>query len=191
MHTPKSFLTTLTDYLRRHAGEGSACAKALEPCSCGSIERMHVCGGIYLSTQPSAGDLEAAKAKGIRSIINMRYPEEIPGFDERMAAQDLRLKYYSIPWHGPDELTDDIFDRYRKMIPLVRKPVLIHCSSADRVGAFWLAYRVLDNGIPYQDALAEARSVGLTSQVYESRARDYIAQIEEGRNGPGVLRMAG
>jgi hypothetical protein len=36
------------------------------------------------------------------------------------------------------------------------RPLLLHCASANRVGAVWLAHRVLDGGLSYDAALREA-----------------------------------
>jgi protein tyrosine phosphatase (PTP) superfamily phosphohydrolase (DUF442 family) len=56
----------------------------------------------------------------------------------------------------------------------VERPLLFHCASANRVGALWLPYRVLDNGITYDAALAEAKQVGLRAPGMETKAKDYI-----------------
>ncbi|MBI1312566.1 methyltransferase domain-containing protein [bacterium] len=52
---------------------------------------------------------------------------------------------------------------------------MVHCASANRVGAVWLAHRVLDAKIPVEASLAEARAVGLRTSAYEQRAYEYIA----------------
>jgi protein tyrosine phosphatase (PTP) superfamily phosphohydrolase (DUF442 family) len=39
-------------------------------------------------------------------------------------------------------------------------PVLVHCVSANRVGAMWTLYRVM-KGIPFPIAVEEGRTVGL------------------------------
>ena len=38
----------------------------------------------------------------------------------------------------------------------------------------WLPWRVLDGGLSYDEALAEAKTVGLKSPLYEEKAREYI-----------------
>jgi ubiquinone/menaquinone biosynthesis C-methylase UbiE len=51
---------------------------------------------------------------------------------------------------------------------------MLHCGSANRVGAVWLTYRVLDQGVPIETAIEEAKTIGLRSPEYEAKARDYI-----------------
>ena len=54
------------------------------------------------------------------------------------------------------------------------QPMMMHCGSANRVGAIWLIYRVLDEGWTYEDALKDAESVGLRSAELTERAKKYI-----------------
>lgn len=52
-------------------------------------------------------------------------------------------------------------------------PLLIHCGSANRVGAMWALYRAL-KGIPEEIALEEARTIGLQSDS-EAEIRTWLA----------------
>jgi protein tyrosine/serine phosphatase len=54
-------------------------------------------------------------------------------------------------------------------------PMLIHCGSANRVGAFWMIYRVVDQGWAEDKALDEAVKIGLTSPALKTFAHEYIA----------------
>ena len=54
------------------------------------------------------------------------------------------------------------------------QPMLIHCGSANRVGAFWMIHRVIDQGWPEDKASEEATKVGLTSPVLKNFAHEYI-----------------
>ena len=60
------------------------------------------------------------------------------------------------------------------MFNTVERPALVHCGSANRVGAVYLPWRVLDGGLSVEDALAEAKVVGLKTPMYETKALDYI-----------------
>jgi uncharacterized protein (TIGR01244 family) len=146
----------------------------LAPASCGSIERLNLCAGIYLASQPSAADFRKLRDQGLRTVINLRPESENKAFDEPALMSELGLRYVSIPFAGPEQLTDTVFTRARDMLEWADKPILIHCGTANRVGAIWLARRVLDDGLTYEAALAEAREIGLKAPDLESRARDYI-----------------
>lgn len=71
-------------------------------------------------------------------------------------------------------MTDEVLDRARAELKAAPRPILMHCASANRVGAVWLPYRVLDGGLSWDDAVAEAKVVGLRSAELEAKARDYV-----------------
>lgn len=147
----------------------------LEAYSCGTVQRLHTLDGVFLGSQPAAADLEQAKSGGIRTVVDLRAAGEARGFDEPALVATLGLAYHSIPFQTPEELTDDVFDRTRALLgERANRPMFVHCSSGNRVGAVWLAHRVLDDGVAWDDALGEARLVGLKLPAYEARAQDYV-----------------
>ncbi len=146
----------------------------LEPYECGTITNLHTLGGVFLASQPKPEDFAQAKKGGVKTVINLRHASENKDFDEKQVVEAEGLAYINIPWNGPDELTDAIFDQSREQLKTATRPILLHCSSANRVGAVWLTYRVLDGGLSWDDALAEAKTVGLKSADFEAKAKDYI-----------------
>jgi protein tyrosine phosphatase (PTP) superfamily phosphohydrolase (DUF442 family) len=149
---------------------------SLQPVSCGSLARAHVIGNVILASQPSPADIEALRAAGIRTVINLRAASEI-NWDEGAQVRGLGMQYLNPGFSTPDQLTDSIFDSVREALRSNRdQQVLLHCASANRVGAAWLAHRVLDGGLDYPTALEEAQTVGLRSPELEARAREYIAR---------------
>jgi len=150
--------------------------ETLEPYECGTVKRMHTFGGIFLASQPQPADFEQAKKGGVVAVVNMRHASELKDFDEAALLDELDLEYITLPWNGADELTDEIFDRSREILNTVPRPVLVHCSSSNRIGAVWIPWRVLDGGISYEHALAEAKMIGLRTPAYAPKAKDYIAR---------------
>lgn len=156
-------------------GEQKAIAsEKLEPYECGTITRLHTRDGVFLASQPQPSDFEQAHKGGVKSVINLRHPSENTEFDEPAVVAGLGLNYYNLPWNGPDELTAKVFSDSRHLLKTVERPVLLHCSSANRVGAVWIPYRVLDEGADLETAVEEARVIGLKSPDYETKARDYV-----------------
>ncbi|GIK35919.1 MAG: hypothetical protein BroJett010_24780 [Gammaproteobacteria bacterium] len=143
--------------------------------SLGSIA-VHEIGGILVAGQPTAADLALARGEGIHRVINLRHASEPAGFDEPAEAARLGLEYISLPWSGPDELTDTVFDEVRALLRESPRPLLFHCASGNRVAAVWLPWRVLDEGADWDSALAEAQQLGLRSPALEARARAYVDQ---------------
>lgn len=147
----------------------------LEPYECGEITRLHTYNGVFLASQPAAADFEQAKKGGVKTVINLRHASENKDFDEKAVVEGLGLTYIHIPWNGVDELTDQRLDEMRQALKTAERPILLHCASANRVGAGWLAYRVLDEGLSVDAAREEAKVVGLVSPAYEARTLEYIA----------------
>lgn len=140
----------------------------------GSTRNVHVFGDVMTAGQPAPEDFERVAADGYRTVVNLRRPEELGDFDEAALVEGLGLEYVSIPFNGPEQLTDEVFDRSREVLESVERPLFFHCGSANRVGAVWIPWRVLDGGVSYEEALAEAKAIGLRTPGYEDRAREYV-----------------
>lgn len=151
-------------------------AEKLEPYECGTVTRLNTLGGVFLASQPNVADIEQAAMGGIELVVNMRHESEMTDFNEKEVAEKNGMRYINLPWNGANELTDKILDEARRILREETRPMMVHCSSANRVGAVWLAYRVLDNGISYEDALAEAKVVGMKTPAYETITKAYIAK---------------
>lgn len=146
----------------------------VRPAELGSTARVHEFAGALLASQPDAADLELARERGVKTVISLRHDAEPAGFDERAEAGRLGLAYVSLPWAGPDELTDQVFDDARRLLRDTPRPLLMHCGSANRVATVWLPWRVLDDGAQFEAALAEAKEIGLATPEFEQKAKDYI-----------------
>lgn len=151
-------------------------AETLEPYECGEVTRLHTFEGVFLASQPSEADFEQASKGGIRTVINLQHDAERLGMDEAGVIQGLGLNYVHVPWNGVEEMTDEVLDTLRTQLQEAERPILMHCKSANRVGAVWLAYRMLDGGLSVDAAKAEAKTVGLKSPAYESKVLDYVAR---------------
>ncbi|MCA9248943.1 MAG: hypothetical protein KDA42_17570 [Planctomycetales bacterium] len=157
----------------------AAAAEKLEPYTCGHVQRLHTLGGIFLASQPDPDDFRTAQEGGIKTVVNLRLPDEL-NWDEPSHVRKLGMEYVAIPFRSPDSLTDEVFAKSLKVLSdETKRPLILHCASANRVGAIWLAHRVLDDGIAYSDALAEAKTVGLKLPAYETKAADYIRRMKK------------
>jgi uncharacterized protein (TIGR01244 family) len=132
------------------------------------------------SGQPKLEALEKLKAEGVKSILNLRTPGEHRAAEEEAKAKELGLKYFNIPvvYRDPKEeqateflkITDDPSNR----------PMLIHCTAAIRVGAFWMIRRVLRDGWTVEAAEEEAHKIGLRDAPHLVEfAKAYIAKYQK------------
>ena len=152
----------------------TATPAAVEADTCGNVRNLHRAGDIYLAGQPAADDFKLLKDRGVRTVINLR-PQAESDLNEKRIVEDLGMTYIHIPWNGPAQLTDARLDAMRNVLRDSERNIMLHCASANRVGPAWLAYRVLDEGVPIEQAVAEAKQIGMRTAGYETKARAYIA----------------
>jgi uncharacterized protein (TIGR01244 family) len=124
--------------------------------------------------QPTMQDLSRMKDEGVRAVLNLRRPSEYNAEEEAAKAKSLGLRYFTVPV-DPAAPRDDQADEFLKIIadPLNR-PLFLHCTTNNRVSAFWMIRRVLVDGMKLEDAEAEAKQAGLHRQNLIDFARGYI-----------------
>lgn len=110
--------------------------------------------------QPSPEQLRAAKAHGLRRIVNLRPHSEPIGFDEAAVAAELGIDYVNIPVAGPGDLSADKARALDAALRDAGGPVLVHCASSNRVGALF-ALRAQQQGQSAEAALEVGRAAGL------------------------------
>jgi protein tyrosine phosphatase (PTP) superfamily phosphohydrolase (DUF442 family) len=85
------------------------------------------------------------------------------------------MEYVNIPV-AHKHIDDETFDRFREHIrDGGRRPVLVHCSSANRVGALLIPYLILDDGMTPQKSKEIAAEVGLKSNRLKRTAFRYVS----------------
>lgn len=128
------------------------------------------------------GAVARLKALGFAAMIDLRGPDEGTAV-ERKAAEQAGLRYYNIPVaHGaPTEA--QIAEFARIVEDANNAPVLIHCVSANRVGAMWALYRA-KKGVPTAIALEEGRTAGLKPDR-EAGVRQLLGEPAATRYGCG------
>jgi len=116
--------------------------------------------GITTAGQPNAVALEAAANAGYKAVIDLRGLREDRGFDERAAVERLGMSYVSLPVEGAAGVTYENAAELDRLLAELPKPVLLHCSSANRAGAL-LALRAKLNGADDAEALELGVAAGL------------------------------
>jgi len=152
----------------------STAAAQSDPSSITNFLRVNeqICTG----GQPTMEQLETLKAQGVKAIINLRVPSEYNAAEEEAKVKQLGLRYINIPVNR-DALTDELADQFLKaMRDPKNRPAFIHCSMANRVGAFWMIYRVVVDGWTVEKAEEEAKKIGMRSPALREFAVAYIAK---------------
>jgi uncharacterized protein (TIGR01244 family) len=140
------------------------------------VDAVVACGG---ATETAA--LDGLKKDGFKAVINLRQASERGANIEenRAHAEALGLKYIHIPFNGAAPETKTFDDFMAAVADRANQPVFIHCASANRVGAVWLAKRVLQDKWTVDKATEEARLIGLSAAPLEQFALKYIADKQK------------
>lgn len=148
---------------------------AVKDATLGSTVNVHRVGPIYLAGQPKEADVAKFKEAGIAHVLDLRRQGEIQ-WDEAAALKEAGLEHHRLAFTTADSLTDEVFDGAREAFANASddSKMIGHCGAANRVGAVWLTYRVLDEGVEWDTALEEAKQVGLKTPGYVDKALDYV-----------------
>lgn len=135
-------------------------------------------------SHPNAEQLRALKDAGVDTVINLRKHSEMPEYDESGAAAEAGLNYINHPYNGAGELTAELITAVRATLREQIESghtVAIHCRTGNRVAPIWMAFRVIDQSVPLDRAIAEAEAMQLSTPEYRLIALNYITE-----NWPGL-----
>ena len=136
----------------------------------------------YLVTagQPEEEHLKRLAEAGYKTVVDLRTPGETPRPEEwGMVVRQSGIEYVNIPV-AHKNIDDETFDRFRGLIrDGGRRPVLVHCSSANRVGALLIPYPDPGRGHDSREDKRDRRRGGLEKQQTGAggislRERQYI-----------------
>ena len=159
----------------------------LETPKLGSIKNVHKCDSLFLAGQFTEDDIAKLKEANIRKVITLRTEGEV-SWNEALALKKAGIELIKIPFRKPESLTDEVFSKVREALADQKNPVLMHCGSANRVGGVWLPYRVLDEGVELEQAVKEAREVGLRTEFIEAKAIEYIKRQQAKRKAKSSVK---
>ena len=92
-------------------------------------------GKVVSAGQPTEAQIATVRDSGVAVVINLRTPKEMK-FDERKAVEKLGMTYVEIPVAGAAGLTPENVEKLHRALEAAKgKKVLLHCGSANRVGA--------------------------------------------------------
>ncbi len=116
---------------------------------------------IYASGQPTRDEFRGLAQAGIKHVINLR-PAQEQEWNEAEFVQSLGMEYHSLPVAGAAGITTENAASLAEMIAAVNgEPVLVHCSSSNRVGAL-IALVERMRGVRVDEAIATGKEWGLT-----------------------------
>ncbi len=128
---------------------------------------------VYASGQPTQAELRVLAQAGIKHVVNLR-PAKEQTWSEAAFVQTLGMKYHALPVAGAAGITDENAAALAKVLHEIGgEPVLVHCSSGNRVGAL-IALGEQAKGANVDEAIAKGKRWGLTR--LEPMVRDLLAR---------------
>jgi len=127
--------------------------------------------GIYTAGQPTEEGFQQLADMGIETVINV-LPERYCEPDEAAMVTSRGMLYRTLPFSTTDFKKGTI-QQFAAILEKAKKPVLIHCSTGNHAGGVWFCYRVLMEKAPVQEALTEARIIGMKPDL-EKKLVDWI-----------------
>ena len=116
--------------------------------------------GLTSAGQPDAAQFEVFADSGYVAVIDLRTAGENRGLDEPGVVEGLGMEYVPFPI-GRGDITVEKARELSELIDDYDEPVLVHCGSANRVGAL-LALKKYDETGDVELALEKGREGGMT-----------------------------
>jgi uncharacterized protein (TIGR01244 family) len=148
--------------------------ESLPPESIPNYQLLESC--VAAAGQPSAETLGRLKDLGFETVINLRPVGEAPVVaEEKTIVEAQGLRYVSVPVTPATFSAEDVESVRKVLEDPGTGPVLLHCASANRVGAVW-GILVRQRGRTLEEAEAEAAKAGLSSEAMKEAFRRIAAE---------------
>jgi protein tyrosine/serine phosphatase len=118
--------------------------------------------GVWRGAQPSKRQLRWAKARGIKTVVNLRGRRDTCGsyILEREACRELGLTLIDFPIRSRSPLDRPTILAAIKLFDEIEYPVLMHCKSgADRAGFMSTLYMFVKGGMSLRAAMKKHLSL--------------------------------
>jgi tyrosine-protein phosphatase SIW14 len=116
---------------------------------------------VFRGGQPSAEAWPALANLGVKTVIDLRRPDEHSTAEEARAVEAAGMRYVNVPMKGVVAPTNEQIAKVLGMLDS-NEPVFVHCRrGSDRTGAVIACYRI-QHGWQSKQALNEAKSLGMS-----------------------------
>ncbi|RKF12720.1 phosphatase [Roseovarius spongiae] len=129
---------------------------------------------------PDEAQIRQASQEGFRSVVNMQTEDEekklkMTPREEGRKATEAGLTYLHHPVDG-ENMTDDVVDGFRAKVGDLPGPVLVHCASGKRSGAFVMMHIACEQGMSGGEVIEAAEEMGFECDTpeMESFVKDYV-----------------
>lgn len=133
--------------------------------------------GVLGGAAPSEALLSALYQTGFKAVVDLRTPQQAGRGYETLVRSN-GLNFYAIPVTEENLSWDQAEALHRVLDSPFDRPVYVHCSSGNRVGALWALYRARYEGKGAREALDEGLQKGLRSATLKSKVKELLRNGE-------------
>ncbi len=123
------------------------------------LNQVRPVDGVTAAGQPNEAGFKVFADNGYAVVIDLRTAGEDRGLDEAAVVESLGMDYINLPI-GRDGITFANAKALQALIQAYDQPVLVHCASANRVGALFALSEYAESG-DAEAAIEAGRAAGL------------------------------
>ncbi|MBL4767383.1 MAG: dual specificity protein phosphatase family protein [Rhodobacteraceae bacterium] len=132
---------------------------------------------LYMAGQPDQETIKGLKNDGFEVVFNIRGLDE-GSFDEKTLVEENGMTYYQVPLLKDGAMDPQAVKDIFAVIQKNRgKKILFHCSSGNRIGAWFAAHLIQDDGYETEAAISLGKQAGITRSGTEKMLRTYLASL--------------
>lgn len=156
--------------------EDAEVVPGLEMSDLGGMVNVAVLDDVWLGGHASAEDLDLAKRRGIETVVDLG-DAGTGRLDVAAVCAELGIEHEPAPL-DPTVPSDTAVDRVlATLMRPERGAVLLLCDDGARCATVFAIYRVVSGGLALDDALEEARRVGLKPGTGEDAVRRQVERL--------------
>ncbi|SHG16511.1 TIGR01244 family protein [Salegentibacter echinorum] len=118
---------------------------------------------------PDENSFKIFAEKDFKSVINLQTDDEdqnVSSKQEKELAKTNNLEYRQFQV-SKDNLSEAMVDDFRKELENLPKPIVVHCKSGKRSGAFVMMHIGCQKNMSGEDVIKEAENMGFECDVPE------------------------
>ena len=133
-------------------------------------------GRVRFGGTPRAATLRAFAASGLTHLVDLRGRTSNGAL--RDLGRELGLEVHHLSAREPTRASDELFEKLRAMLEERRVTktgeLLLIDGDGEAAAAVWLAWRTLDQKVPWETAFADAKRAGLRGESWTTHVRHYV-----------------